>query len=782
MAKRRIKKTRKSRSGLAIPILLTSCLFLLLLGGLFLMHSISQLSDEITEKFTGKRWAVPATIYARPLELYQGLEIDPNMLERELELAAFRKETPVHGSGGYNRQGARFNLVTRDFVYPSGLERSTAVQITFQGRTITAMQAASGQAIPTLRVNPARIGSIHPLVHEDRVILKPDEISPLLRDSLISVEDQDFYSHHGISPTGIARAMLANIRSGKMVQGGSTLTQQLVKNFFLTKERTLKRKVQEAVMAIILETKYSKDEILTAYINEVFLGQDGSRAIHGFGLASQFYFRRDLQELSVAQIATLVGMVKGPSYYDPRRNPERCLARRETVLRLMLDEKAISETAFTQAVAEPLTDVSPPRNSLNRFPAFVDLVKRQLQTEYHEEDLKTEGLQILTTLDPQVQWTMEEQIAKAMPPLQKRKGGAELQLAMLITSRETGEVQAIVGDVNPTAVGFNHAIDARRPIGSLVKPAVYLTALKEGYTLATPIHDSPVSIKSGGKLWQPENYDRRVHGTIALYRALAKSYNLATVNLGMKVGLEQVISTLHDLGYPEQLAPYPSLLLGAPDMTPLQVGQIFQTIASGGFYMPLRSIQGVIAQDGRLLTRYGLEVEQRVDPKPMFLLQHALERVFSEGTASGRHFKGSQLYAGKTGTSNDLRDSWFAGFSDMHMAVVWVGRDDNSPTGLSGSTGALPIWGRVMDAISTRPLEMTEPPGIVWERIDTQTMEPTFAAGEGTTLLPFTEGTEPRRIEPSPQPEPRGNPPTIDRDSIEDKAQKFWDSISNMFN
>ena len=769
MKKRAPRKARKRRS-LLVPFLLTTIFILLLLGGLFALNTVNKLSDEIAEKFTGKRWAVPATIYARPLELYPGLELSPSMLEKELELAAYRKETPIRSGGGYNRKGSVINLVTRDFTFPSGLEKSTAIRVTFKGKTIEDIRTTSGTSVPTVRLDPAPIGSIHPLIHEDRVILKSEDIPQLLRDSLISVEDQDFYSHHGLSPLGIARAMIANIRAGRMIQGGSTLTQQLVKNFFLTSERTLTRKLQEAVMAVILETKYSKDEILTAYINEVFLGQDGSRAIHGFGLASRFYFRRELQDLSVAQIATLVGMVKGPSVYDPRRHPDSCLTRREVVLKLMLSEKRINDDTYKKAISEPLTDVAPPKNGLNRFPAFVELVKRQLKTEYREEDLKTEGLKILTTLDPQIQWQMEDQIKSTMPSLRKRAGSNNLQLAMIITGREDGEIQALLGDVNPTEAGFNRALDALRPIGSLVKPAIYLTALLQGYTLATPLSDTPVSVKSGGKQWQPENYDRKSHGTVALYRALAKSYNLATVNLGMAIGLENIISTIANLGYTEPLEPYPSLLLGAPNMTPLQVSEIYQTIASGGFHVPLRSIQSVMAQNGKLLTRYGLEVEQRFSPDIMFLLHHALERVFTEGTASGHHLAGKNLYAGKTGTSNDLRDSWFAGFSDTHMAVTWLGRDDNKPTGLSGSSGALVIWGKVMDAISSRPLEMIEPEGISWARIDTETLEPATFPGTNTTLLPFITGTEPQQT---------WSPPKVDMDTIEKKARSVWDSIND---
>jgi len=770
MKKRTPRKTQKKRS-IIVPLFLTATLFLLLLGGLFTLNTVNRLSGEIAEKFAGKRWAVPATIYARPLELYPGLELSPDMLEKELELAAYRKESPIRSGGAYNRKGSIINLVTRDFTFPSGLEKSTSIRVTFKGNSVLDLRTNSGANVPTVRLDPAPIGSIHPLVHEDRVILKSEEIPQLLRDSLISVEDQDFYTHHGLSPVGIARAMLTNIKAGRMIQGGSTLTQQLVKNFFLTSERTLARKLQEAAMAIILETRYSKDEILTAYINEVFLGQDGSRAIHGFGLASRFYFRREIQDLSVAQIATLVGMVKGPSLYDPRRNHDNCLARRDTVLTLMLSEKRINETTYTEAKAEPLTDVAPPKSGLNRFPAFVDLVKRQLKSEYREEDLKTEGLKILTTLDPQVQWQMEEQSKKTMASLKKRSGGDSLQLAMIITGREDGEIQALMGDVNPTEAGFNRALDALRPIGSLVKPAVYLTALSQGYTLATPLADTPVSVKSGGKQWQPENYDRKQHGTVALYRALAKSYNLATVNLGLEIGLEQVISTIANLGYTEPLEPYPSLLLGAPNMTPMQVSEMYQTIASGGFHVPLRSIQSVMAQNGQLLTRYGLEVEQRFSPELMFVLHHALERVFTEGTASGHHVAGKNLYAGKTGTSNDLRDSWFAGFSDTHMAVTWLGRDDNKSTGLSGSSGALAVWGKVMDAISSRPLEMVEPEGISWSRIDTETLQPATLPGGNTTLLPFVTGTEPQSV---------WSPPKVDVEVIEEKARSLWDSINDM--
>lgn len=773
-ASRTTKASRASRAlRFAAPVLVAALLFIVLLGGLFSRGYINRLSDEITGKFNGKRWSVPAAIYARPLELYQGLQLSPEMFEKELELADYRKEQPIRSAGGYTRSGSTFHLITRDFHFPSGLEKSAAIRVVIRNSTVTEITSSSGGGdIPTLRLDPAKIGSFHPLVHEDRLILKPEEVPQLLKDSLISVEDQDFETHQGISPIGILRAIFADVKAGKMVQGGSTLTQQLVKNFFLNQERTLTRKLQEAVMAIILERNYTKEEILTAYINEVFLGQDGGRAIHGFGLASQFYFRRDLKDLSVAQIATLVGLVKGPSYYDPRRNPQNCLARREIVLRLMLSEHRINEEVFARAMAEPLTDVSPQKNGFNRYPAFLELVRRQLTSEYKEEDLKSEGLRILTTLDPQVQGRMEEQIARSMAALKKRTGQKELQVAMIITGRDDGEIHAMAGDIDPAVTGFNRALDAKRSIGSLVKPVVYLSALAHGYTLASPLEDTAITLKSGGKNWTPENYDKKEHGRVPLYVALSRSYNLATVNLGMAVGLDKVISTMTGLGYNEPLEPYPSILLGATNMSPLQVSQIYQTIASGGFHLPLRSIQGVMAQDNQLLTRYGLEVEQRFPPEQIFLLNHALERVMSEGTASRHHFSGDHLYAGKTGTSNDMRDSWFAGFSDTQLAVAWVGRDDNKPTSLSGASGALAVWGNVMDAIGSRPLEKTEPANIEWVRIDTNTLEPAFFPGGNNTLLPFISGTEPETVQSAPAREMR---------SIENKAHNFWNSFNNLF-
>ena len=749
------------------------CISLLVI---FTIRQAAQLDREITQLFDGKRWSLPAVLYARPLELYPGLELTPQMLEDELDLAGYRREANVQLAGGYHRLGSTFHLVTREFLYSTEAEQSTSLTVTITNdRVARLVERTSGNPLEFIRIDPARIGSFHPLVHEDRIVLKSPEIPVLLLKTIVAVEDKGFFSHHGLSITGIGRAFFANLAAGKTVQGGSTLTQQLVKNLFLNRDRTLSRKLQEAAMAVLLDYRYSKQEILTAYINEVYLGQDGARAIHGFGLASQFHFRRNLQDLSVSQVATLVGMVKGPALYDPIRNPDNARARRDLVLDVMRSEQIIDQEAAMTAGKEPLTDVSPQKNGFNRFPAFLELVRRQLRLEYREEDLKSNGLKILTTLDPQVQWQVEHQLQRSLEEIEKRTTTENLEGAVVVTGRENAEVQALSGGRNALKPGFNRALDASRPVGSLLKPVVYLTALAKGYTLASPLVDSEITVASGANVWRPENYDHVNHGRVGLYTALANSYNLATVRLGLEIGLPEVIATLSALGYPGTIEPYPSLLLGAVNMSALEVTQFYQTIASGGFYQPLRSIREVMNSEGQLLARYGLEVEQHFPPELIFLLTHGLQRVMEEGTGSSYAPTASRAYAGKTGTSDDLRDSWFAGFSGDRLAVVWLGRDDNKTTKLTGASGALVAWGRIMQGIKAAPLEQTEPAGISWRRIDRRTLQGTHALNAESTLLPFISFQTA---------DPGGKPPVIDDglEEIKTMTRAVLDSLNRLFN
>ncbi len=738
----------------------------MLVGAVALGAFVVSLDQVIRKKFEGKRWALPALVYARPLELYPELPLSAEALEQELQLAGYRKDKAATVAGGYDLTGTIMRIATRGFIFPDGAEPSIKVTVEFSGATVRRLtRADTGEELSLLRLDPARIGSFHPLANEDRLVYKREELPELLVKTLLAVEDQHFYTHSGVDPLGILRAMLANVRAGKTVQGGSTLTQQLVKNFYLNNERTLQRKFTELIMAVLLDAHYSKDEILTAYANEIFLGQDRGRAVHGFGLASQFYFRRELADLSPAQMAMLVGMIKGPSYYDPRREPERCLQRRQVVLDVMRAQGLLADEIYLKAKSAPLEQGEVVQNGFNRYPAFLDLVRRQLGEEYHEEDLVSNGLKILTTLDPQVQMQVERQLQQTLIGLEKRAGAKELEGAVVVSSREGGEILAVAGGRNPLQVGFNRAMDARRPIGSLIKPVVYLTALANGYTLGTPVEDRAMTVTiAGSKDWRPANYDKQEHGQVPLYQALAHSYNLSTVRIGMDIGVEKVIANLAQMGIRREFQPYPSFLLGTAELSPLEVAQVYQVMATGGFYQPQRVINGVLTVENKLVQRFGLTVEQRFPPQIVFLLNAALQRVVSEGTARSlvNFVPASIKVAAKTGTTDDLRDSWFAGFTGDRLAVVWIGRDDNKPAGLTGASGAMVAWGRIMQGLQHQPLELTEPEGIEWARI------------EGAGILPFISGTVPVAAGSGGDSSPGDSP-------VEKHIDEAWDTIRGWF-
>jgi len=708
---------------------------------------VANLDKVIRQKFDGKRWALPAVVYARPLELYPELSFTAGMLKEELRLAGYRQDNAAHDPGGYNLTGNVMHLATRDFAFADGLEKSARITVEFADSVIKKISRTdTGEPLALVRIDPARIGSFHPLENEDRLVYSREDIPDLLVKTLIAVEDQHFYSHFGVDPLGILRAMFANIRAGKTVQGGSTLTQQLVKNYFLNNERTLQRKLNEVIMALLLENHYRKDEILTAYVNEVFLGQDRGRAVHGFGLASQFYFRRELKDLAAAQIAMLVGMIKGPSYYDPRRYAERCLQRRQLVLELMRSEGVLAEEAYAAAKASKLETTGAVQSAFNRYPAFLELVRRQLVQDYREEDLTSNGLKILTTLDPQVQMQVERHLEETVAALEKRTGTSGLEGAVIVSSREGGEILAVAGGRAPLQFGFNRALDAQRPIGSLIKPVVYLTALTNGFTLATPVRDESVTLTAAGaKDWQPANYDKKEHGLVPFYEALANSYNLATVRIGMEIGVEKVVENIKRMGVNRDFKPYPSFLLGTAAMSPLEVAQIYQLFATGGFYQPQRVIGSVLTVDNTLVQRFGLTVEQRFPPEAVFLLNTALQRVVTNGTAKSlvNYIPEAVRAAGKTGTTDELRDSWFAGFTGDRLAVVWIGRDDNKPTVFTGSTGAMVVWGKIMQSLHPQPLVLTEPEGLEWARVDPGIYGPAEDASRNDVLLPFAPGTVP---------------------------------------
>jgi penicillin-binding protein 1B len=736
-ARRRNLKKRRKKTSSRFPWKKTLLTLLLIM-----VAYVGYLDFRVYREFEGKRWSLPARVYARPLELYVGLQLAPDQFANELRALGYKFVNAARRAGEVSRNARTFELVSRPFQFWDGEEPSRTLRLSFSGSHVEQLRdARRGEALALARLDPLEIGSIHTARQEDRILLQLDDVPDELVQALIAVEDRAFYEHHGISARAVGRAFWVNLRSGRVVQGGSTLTQQLVKNFFLTNQRSLWRKFNEAIMSLLIELRYDKDEILEAYLNEIYLAQDGQRAIHGFGLGSRFLFQRPLDELSTAQIALLVGMVKGPSYYNPRTHPERALERRNLVLQIMAERGIISAAESQKARKEKLGLVQAPIGTSKSFPAFVDLVRRQLRRDYDEADLVEEGMSIFTTLDPQVQWALQKSLDQRIRPL--LDAHPDLQGAGLVTHAANGEVLALAGGRDAGFAGFNRALDAHRHVGSLIKPVVYLTALERpsDFNLASRLDDSALDFEQSGKHWRPENYDHDFHEQVLLYQALAHSYNVATARLGLELGVDTVIGTLRRLSVTVPVNRFPSLFLGATELSPLMVTQLYQNFASGGFRVPLRSIREVLDADGEPLQRYALNVERVIEPGPAYLLQRALQMVVEEGTARSLSKRlGSGLgIAGKTGTTNDLRDSWFAGYDGDKLGVIWVGRDDNRPMGLTGGSGAMQAWANLYASIGAIASQSLPPEGVVEYAVDRDSGGLADSGCRNTVQLPFIE-------------------------------------------
>ncbi|MEN0038522.1 MAG: penicillin-binding protein 1B [Cellvibrio sp.] len=712
------------------------------------------LDTVVRAKFEGKKWSLPARVYARPLELYQGQSLTPALFEQELRALGYRFDGSINTPGQVIKKVTAsspevvYHIHSRGFDFWDKKEPAHKFMLRVANGSVQGLIDLGGADLPLVRLEPEEIGGFYPADKEDRLLVRLSDLPPLLGETLLAVEDKHFLEHHGVSPMAILRAAWVNTTNGGVVQGGSTITQQLVKNFYLTNEQSvLRRKIPEAIMAVLLEVHYSKSEILETYINEVSLGQSGPRSINGFALGAQHYFRQPLRELNAQQVALLVGLVKGASFYNPWRNPERAKDRRNLVLSVMHQEGLITDQQLKTAQASPLGIVAAGDARTTTYPAFMDLVKRQLNEDYDEDDLRSEGLRIFTTLSPMVQRQAEKSMKLRVEQLEKQFKTKNVQGSMVVTSVGGGEILALLGDRDPRFSGFNRALDAKRPVGSLLKPFVYLTALEnpQKYNLGTIISDAPVSYKSGGKWWAPQNADKKDHGDIPLYKGLAYSYNQSTARLGMTLGLDAVAKTVKRAGYEGKVPELPSMLLGAVDMSPMEIAGMYHTIAADGVYTPLHAIREVLTADGKPLKRYPLELEQRFENESTFLVQYAMQRTLREGTGRSAYNQiPSQIdLAGKTGTTNDQRDSWFAGYSGEHLAIVWLGRDDNSATPLSGAGGALQVWTDFMKQLPTRSLEQEPPMGVSFDWIDDKTGKLSAETCAGSTWLPLLEKFRP---------------------------------------
>jgi penicillin-binding protein 1B len=707
----------------------------------FLGPYLVWLDSQIRARFDDLSWNLPSRVYARSLHLQAGAPMSAAALRLELAAARYIKEDSATRFGTFAENGEHFTVARRAFADADGREPPRRITLTLAANRIAALaDADSGAALAEARLDPARIATLYGAEQEERRVVKLEHLPPLLVAGLQAVEDRDFKHHRGIAVSAILRAAFADAVAGHVVQGGSTLTQQLVKNLFLDRGQRFTRKINEALLALLIEARYDKHRILEAYINEVFLGQQGSQAVHGFAAAAEFYFGRDVRDLRPAEIALLVGLVRGPSLYDPRRHADLAHARRDLVLNQFYETGLIDEATLTSARGTALGVLDVPGLPHNQAPAFLDLVRTQLEHDYPAAELQRAGLSIYTTLAPSTQALAEQALMQTLGALGKQQ--PELQGAMVVTGAGSGEVQAMIGARDPADAGFNRALEAQRPIGSLIKPFVYLVALAqpEKYSLASLLDDSPVDlVQPNGTHWTPQNDDHESHGQVTLIDALAHSYNLATVHLGVQLGVPKVRGLLESFGLAD-VNPNPSLLLGAVDLSPYNVAQMYQYFSADGHALPLRALHGVLDAQGRPLAHYAVKAGSGDYVQPARLINYAMQQVARYGTAHALGERLGELHAaGKTGTSDSQRDSWFAGFTGSQLAVVWIGRDDNKPTGLWGATGALQAWIALFRELPSAPL-VTVQDGLEQAWIDPQSGERTQPDCQGARQLPFAAG------------------------------------------
>ena len=715
---------------------------------------------QITLTFEGRLWTLPARVYSSSLRLVPGQSVDPTALAQRFDRNGYIKaDVAPSRPGQYRRRAGSIDVYVRRF---AGGERpviARRVILTFSGTTLTTIADERGRRLPSVDFEPELLSLVFGKQQEERMIVPLDDVPKTLINAILAAEDARFYRHAGIDPLAVIRAAFSNVKSGRIVQGGSTITQQTVKNLYFGQERTWWRKVREALMSVILDARYPKNRILEVYLNEMYLGQRGSVAICGVQAAARYFFGRNVADLSLAESAMLAGMIRNPGGYNPFTHPDRAVERRDAVLGAMLELGFAEKAAITRAKAEPLRLASAGAG-FPRAPYVVDFVRAQLAEFYSPQALAEDGLEIYTTIDTLVQARAEdalerglERIESQVPVVRRQKAKRRIQGCVLVTEPRTGSILALVGGRDYQHSQFDRVTQARRQPGSCFKPFVYLAGFQAamagdegGLTPATVLDDSPFSLVSGGKTWSPENYDGEFLGPISAREALEGSRNVPTARAAQSVGLARVVTTARACGFDEKFEPLPSLALGAQEVTPLELATAYGTLATLGTRVPPRIVQEVVARDGRKLEKKVPDVSAVAEPQAVYLLDDILRGVLTRGTAASSSALGFQGdAAGKTGTTDDTRDAWFVGFTPDLLALVWVGYDDNAKTGLTGAAGALPIWVDVMMHVRHRWAGSTfvEPPGVVHVEVDPETGQAATDACPSTVSEIFAAGTEP---------------------------------------
>ncbi|MFQ5542783.1 MAG: PBP1A family penicillin-binding protein [Nitrospiria bacterium] len=734
--------------------------FLVFLAALaYLIH----LDEVIVKQFEGPRWQLPSKIYSAPLTLSRGLDIGKKNLAARLKRLSYRRVShPVRMRGEYYQDKHKFEIYLHAFDYPDHSEKGAPVRLTLteKGRIHRIIDMRRISDLSEIQVEPEVIGGFFESDWEERRLIALDEVPKMLIDAILVMEDRRFYEHLGINLKGIARAAWVNLWAGKIVQGGSTLTQQLVKNFFLESERTWRRKIPEALMALLLERRYSKEEILEAYLNEIYLGQNGIMGIYGIGQGSWFYFRKAPSDLTLGEAALLAGMIRSPNIFSPTKDVDRATRRRNLVLETLFSEGKISLQPYLTARAERVSKKELEQR-LKTAPYFVDQIRREVMHLYPARVVHSGGLQIFTTLDVEMQQIGETSLKEGLEALERKNPGLtrsdptqQLQGALVAIDPENGAVRAIVGGRDYRHSQFNRVTDAKRQPGSSFKPIVYLTAFEQAanggppYTPISRVDDAPITIHVGGKNWSPENYDKRYLGSVTLRAALERSRNAATVRLSQEIGMKEIVKISSAIGIQSPLMPIPSLALGSIEVTPLEMGMAYSTLANGGIRHPPKFLKGIIDPRGLPIDRIAEESypsKRVVSEEAAFQVTNLLQGVIDEGTGGNvRKLGFDRPAAGKTGTTSHLRDAWFAGYTPDLVTVVWVGFDQNPKDKqngrISGASAALPIWTDFMKKGLAEPAtEFTAPSRIIFRKVTPAGI----VCDKNGIEEAFIEGTEP---------------------------------------
>jgi penicillin-binding protein 1B len=697
---------------LALILLLAGCLFLY---GWYL-------STHIEQRFSARRWSVPSKVYSDTTLLYPGQRINSDLLKNKFKALSYRKVAGRPAQKGEMQISPdAITVFLNDLSTPWNNRRGFPVRIAIADDIIESIIGTDdNQEIPILELEPEEISLFFGSERERRQLISIQQVPGHLIHAVLAAEDSRFFQHPGIDLRGIFRALLTNLRHGSIRQGGSTLTQQLAKNYFLTPTRTLIRKLREVLIAVIIEFKYEKEEILEIYLNEIYLGQKGPVAVNGVGEASYFYFGKSVKELSRSEAATIAGLIKAPNHYSPYKDQERCLTRRNVVLTAMHKKGWLSRINLRADLKQPVNTVGFTVHG-KKAPYFVDFLGQQLKVLYRPEDLTTLGLSLYTTLDSQVQSAAEKALKKGLvrlervkPELRRNSPDQKLQGAVIVMQPGTGYILAMVGGRSYTASQFNRVVQARRQPGSAFKPFVYLSGLEQ-FSPSDMLSNQPQTYTVDGKAWEPQNFKPVTSYTVSMRNALTMSYNLATVDLAMKTGLDRVVETAHKFDFSTPLKPYPSLALGAFEVIPLELARGYCVFAANGVLPYPLSLKGVVDESGKTLEQKHLQIERLISPQKAFIMNFMLQSVVTRGTARSLKSRGIDWpVAGKTGTTNDFRDAWFVGYTPDILALVWVGFDNGDPILATGSSAALPIWAELMNSVPhyISGAEFKVPPGV----------------------------------------------------------------------